>query len=811
MSSIVPGYNYDIFISYRQKDNKHDGWVTEFVENLKGELESTFKEEISVYFDINPHDGLLETHDVDESLKEKLKCLIFLPIISRTYCDPKAFAWEHEFKAFMEEASGDQFGLKVGLPNGNVESRVLPVKIHDLDPEDKTLLEVELGGILRCIEFIYESPGVNRPLRADEDHPQDNLNKTYYRDQINKVANSIKEIIAGIRQSVEKPVEVTEKITWSTSTPGKGNRNRFMITSAVALVLIILGILFLPKLLQKEGYIEKSIAVLPFIDDSPDEDNSHIINGLMEEILINLQKIRDLNVISRNSVEQYRGEIKPTTPEIARKLGVNYIVEGSGQKYGDNLRLRVQLIVISKGKEKHLWGEVYEKEITKPEDYFNIQTEVAESIAGELHAVITPDEENIIDAKPTTDLTAYDFYLRGKDYQRRSYQEQDFRYAIQMYQSAVEIDPNFALAWVGLSECSRNLFWFSYDISEENLTRTKEYLDKALSLSPMLKEVRCEEALYYYNCQRDYLKSLKVLEELKSEYPEDPEMYLWIGYLYRRMGEFRKSLEYSNHAISLGPSTWDSWGNAGSTYAILRNYLDAEKYRKKAIDLNPSNSDLYVRLTDLYITSGQLKIAKDFLSNNEGSFDASDLALRTARLEFLDRNYEEAIQIIQEISRIEFSNQESYETKHLQLGLIYRASSNNELAKINFSIARDTLLKKIDKSKNDQRLYMALGIACAGLGLQEEALEAGKKAMEILDSTKDAFTGYYPEMNMVRILVMVGDYDEAMIRLKEVVEHTGLIITVEILKLDPFWDPVRNNTKFQEIINNPEYQINLSQ
>ena len=106
---------------------------------------------------------------------------------------------------------------------------------------------------------------------------------------------------------------------------------------------------------------------------------------------------------------------------------------------------------------------------------------------------------------------------------------------------------------------------------------------------------------------------------------------------------------------------------------------------------------------------------------------------------------------------------------------------------------------------------MALGIACAGLGLQEEALEAGKKAMEILDSTKDAFTGYYPEMNMVRILVMVGDYDEAMIRLKEVVEHTGLIITVEILKLDPFWDPVRNNTKFQEIINNPEYQITLSQ
>src|SRR5512136_472618 len=128
-------------------------WVSEFVEALKTELESTFKEEISVYFDINPHDGLLETHDVDESLKEKLKCLVFIPIVSRTYCDPKSFAWEHEFKAFVEQASNDKFRLKVKLPNGNVASRVLPVRIYDLYPEDKSLIEKELGGVLRAIEF----------------------------------------------------------------------------------------------------------------------------------------------------------------------------------------------------------------------------------------------------------------------------------------------------------------------------------------------------------------------------------------------------------------------------------------------------------------------------------------------------------------------------------------------------------------------------------------------------------------------------------------------------------------------------------
>jgi hypothetical protein len=199
MSSIIEGYNYDIFISYRQKDNKYDGWVTEFVDNLKKELEATFKEEISVYFDINPHDGLLETYDVDASLKEKLKCLVFIPIISRTYCDPKSFAWENEFNAFIEQASNDQFGLKIRLQGGNVSSRVLPVRIHDLNKEDIKLCELALGGPLRGIEFIYKASGVNRPLRANEDHAQDNLNKTYYRDQINKLAHSIHEIFDGLR------------------------------------------------------------------------------------------------------------------------------------------------------------------------------------------------------------------------------------------------------------------------------------------------------------------------------------------------------------------------------------------------------------------------------------------------------------------------------------------------------------------------------------------------------------------------------------------------------------------------------------
>jgi hypothetical protein len=201
MASIIPGYEYDIFISYRQKDNKVDGWVTEFVDILKRELESMFKEEVSVYFDINPSDYLLESYDVDASLKDKLKCLIFIPIISRTYCDPKSFAWDNELKAFVSIASNDKFGFKIKLPNGNVANRVLPIRIHDLDVADTKLFESVVGGVMRSIDFVYKETGVNRQLRAKDDDIIRSTGQILYRDQINKVALAIKEIIETMKLS----------------------------------------------------------------------------------------------------------------------------------------------------------------------------------------------------------------------------------------------------------------------------------------------------------------------------------------------------------------------------------------------------------------------------------------------------------------------------------------------------------------------------------------------------------------------------------------------------------------------------------
>ena len=202
MSSILPGYEYDIFISYRHNDNAYDGWVSEFVEKLRRELVATVKDKLTIFFDENPLDGLQNTHQVGESISSKINALIFIPIVSQTYCDTSSFAWNHEFLAFSKAASHDKLSREVKLINGNIASRILPIRIHELEKDDVQLFENVLSGVLRSIDFIYQAQGVNRPLRPKDDDYQDNLNNTIYRNQINKVANAIKEILQGVKAKV---------------------------------------------------------------------------------------------------------------------------------------------------------------------------------------------------------------------------------------------------------------------------------------------------------------------------------------------------------------------------------------------------------------------------------------------------------------------------------------------------------------------------------------------------------------------------------------------------------------------------------
>ena len=549
MASLIGGYNYDIFISYRQKDNKYDGWVTEFVDNLKKELEATFKEEINVYFDINLHDGLLETHDVDASIKDKLKCLIFIPIISRTYCDPKSFAWEHEFKAFVEQASNDQFGLKVRLPNGNVANRVLPIRIYDLENTDIKLCESVLGGVVRGIEFIYKSAGVNRPL-TPSDYPEKNQYKTFYRDQINKVANAIKENISGLKgepmEFESEPKEVN-KITLPEEKTRYKTKKVLIYSLSLIIVLAVVFVLVKTNFLNKE--IEKSIAVLPFRNDSPEDSTQYFMDGVMEELLNRLQSVKSLRVLGRTSVEQFRGQDKSIS-EIAKELGVNYIVEGSGQKSGNSLRMRVQLIVARN--ERHIWGNSFEQENLDMREYFKAQSGFAEAIANELSAAMSPDEKKLIEKIHPINFEVYDNYLKGL-YYLEDLDKESLMKAVGYLNRAVEKDPSWAPLYTGLTMVWASIAQMGFESPEVAGPKIFENLNKALELDPDNSDSRFISGEMAFLAEWDWEKSEKELLKALAINPSNAIARVIYAQLLSSLQRPGEALMQANMAIDLDP------------------------------------------------------------------------------------------------------------------------------------------------------------------------------------------------------------------------------------------------------------------
>ena len=558
MTSIKEGYSYDIFISYRQKDNKYEGWVTEFVESLKKELEASFKEEVSIYFDINPHDGLLETHDVDASLKEKLNCLVFIPILSRTYCDTKSFAWVNEFSAFVSRASEEKSGLKVKLADGNIASRVLPVRIHDLDADDISLCESVLGGVLRGIEFIYREPGVNRPLTPDDD-PKTNLNKTRFRNQINKVALAIREIITSMKKD------------------GQPSERSLLKPAGAA------------KVLESITEYEKSVAVLPFINDSPDQENTYFINGVMEEILNNLQKIKDMRVISRTSVEQYRGQSKPIS-EIAQDLGVNYIVEGSGQKYGNSFRLRAQLILAKH--ESHLWGESFQQKITDVEDIFNIQTKIAETIADELKAIITPEEKQLIEKVPTINNEAYEAYLKGRFY-LQNINQNNLDVAQKHFELAIEKDPAYAYAYTGIAYIWLIRQQGGFTIPEEAGPKAMEAILKAAELDSNIAEVHFMQACINYLGVWDWETSESEFQKAIEINPNHAEAHGLYAQLLYILGRPEEALRHAELSFKLDPLNQLVKMWYGFNFLYVKRYDEIISIYREVVELDPTNFQFY--------------------------------------------------------------------------------------------------------------------------------------------------------------------------------------------------------------------------
>ncbi len=807
MASLLPGFEYDIFISYRQKDNKYDGWVTEFVNNLRKELEATFKEEISVYFDINPHDGLLETHDVDASLKEKLKCLVFIPVISRTYCDPKSFAWEHEFKAFLQEASQDQFGLKVKLPGGNVASRVLPVRIHDLSPEDAKLCESFLGGILRGVDFIYKSPGVNRPLRSNEDHPPANQNNTYYRDQINKVANAINDILLSLKGNTseisENSLEFSNnEFNKGTLLKGRVKKVFFNGNSKRRIAMLFLAVILLASafIIYRSIYFKKTENTFTFIRLLNLNNDSLLINdaaNFVESVNEKFNSIKGIKIIPILR-DQYK-ETRQSLSDIRKDLHVNYILDGYIRSEGQNIKIMLELS--AKTKRELVWTKVITWDRSQAS---HITLEAVKEIASMMKVEISPEELKLIETEPSTDpeinfnYTAANVKLKDAwsyvNYGHKLLDSTSFKTAIESYDNIIEADSLFALAYAMRAFASSWGFYLG-QLDSSVIINCRKDIDKAISLNKDLPEIEVAQGFYYCYCEEQYEKALEHFEKASIKEPGNYKPLFYMSIVYKRMGNWDEWMKLTQKVTHFNPQEAIFLTNIGMAYSFFHKYDSALIYHQKAIDQIPGWPDSYKnKFETLVLKDGTGKKTHKLVESAIKRTGDNMIRIRVL-LNMYDKKYSYAFELAERSSSDDFNFPGE---KHLYLARLSTALNNQKKALQYYESARIILSQNLKSRPRDNVIHMALGMAYAGLGEKARAVEEGEMAIQIA-SEKNMLEEAYMRINLAQIYSMVGDYDNAFPIIAYLLNNYSLL-SVKLLQLDPVW---------KSIMDHPEYKTRI--
>ena len=574
MPSVLSGYTYDIFISYRQNDNR-SGWVTEFVKALQEELAATIKDPVSVYFDSNPHDGLLETHNVDKSLESKLKCLIFIPVISQTYCDTKSFAWQHEFCAFNKLAKSDAFGLDVKLENGNVANRILPIKIHELDGEDKALLETELGGPLRALELMFRSPGVNRPLTAN-DRREDNLSKTIYKDQISKVGSSIKELVRAMKSPHHKNADGTTKLKPEVKQRIKLSRKMVM---AVVLLAATATASYLWLMPQAPKANESSVAVIPLHNFTGSDSMNTFGIGVAMEVGSRLGLSKQFKYISSMQATLKYQNTNESPSTIGKTLGVSHLLSGIYQKAGNDIQVTLEFIETETG--EVLWNI---KHHTRYDDIFKLQDDVASAI--QKRFALTA-QENSTAVRPSASVAAYYHYLEG--YRLSNSTISHRLKAIPELQKAIQLDSTFIEPFQQLVTTYGFVYVNLVD-SSVTLKTIEPYVRIVERRFPDSPKKKYFQGAYQYFFLQDLDKALELFNQILADDPGNSMTNTLAASILRRKLMLSEALVCALKGIRESPTTAPTWNEI---YAVLTWNGDIDNSRKAAWKFYENNNGPY--------------------------------------------------------------------------------------------------------------------------------------------------------------------------------------------------------------------------
>jgi len=590
------------------------------------------------------------------------------------------------------------------------------------------------------------------------------------------------------------------------STEARSRRKRSMLATAGATAVvgaIAIGT-WLYQRAESSAATERSIAVLPFENRSEDKANAYFAEGIQDEILTRLSKIADLKVISRTSTQHYKSAPE-NLADIGKQLGVAHILEGSVQRSGDGVRVNVQLIKAAN--DSHLWADTFDRKLT---DIFSVESEVAKAIAEQLRAKLTGQEEQIIAAKPTDNPEAYDAYLRGLAYSVKTLNTTDNSLGAQKYlREAVRLDPKFALSWALLSYVEARAY--IQQILEPTVAlreEARQAAETALTLQPNLGEAVWAKGYYHYGCLKDYDAAVRYFEQARQLLPNSSRIPESLAYVARRRGEWDQSESYFNEAERLDPRNVNLLTQHALSYIALRRFPEALRKLDQVLNIIPDDVDTLAFKAAIVQAEGDLPRAAALLAPLHPNADEPNALETQIYQAILERHPAQIIPRLKEILAKPDPAWGSFNGDlRFWLGWAQQIAGDQAAAQESWRQARSELESLLKEQPESFYLIGDLALTNIGLGDKAAALALVERATAVNPIEKDALTGPIPIEILARVAAQVGEPDRAIAALQKLLSTPyagplagGVPLTPALLRLDPMFDPLRNDPRFQALV-----------
>jgi len=548
---------------------------------------------------------------------------------------------------------------------------------------------------------------------------------------------------------------------------------------------------------------EKSIAVLPFENLSEEKANAFFADGVQDEILTHLARIADLKVISRTSVMQYKTGLQRNLREIGQQLGVAHLLEGSVQRAANKVRVNAQLI--DARTDAHLWAQTYDRDLA---DVFAIQSEIAKAIADQLQAKLSPAEKNAIEQRPTSDLTAFDQYSRAKTLiltTSLNPSDKNLLQAIELLNGAVARDPSFHAAFCQLVFVHDQLYAVYDDHTPPRLAAAEATLQRAIELRPNAAETHLARGSHLYYAFQDYKGALSELEAARAGLGNDPRILQFTGSILCRRGKPEEGLRALEQAVALDPRNPYLLSRLAISYECLRRYPEQKATLQRVLEITPddiavASSIAFVDL-DWRADTAPLHQFIDRLRSERlsGVGDTADIGFLCALAE---RDWAAAEQALTALGNDPFWGDLVTLRRQFGEGLLARAMHDEGRAQKAFAVARVEQEQLVQQQKDYGPPVCVLGLIDAALGNKEAALQEGRRAMELLPVEKDSIDGQSVRAYFAVIAAWAGEKDLALQQLAAAAPTygAGILTSYGMLKLFPFWDPLRGDPRFEKIV-----------